>query len=80
MGRRETCLGKRRLRDLLLVDDCSQGGCQLTEVLGFFVFLGMLFCSLVYQKLVSRSRARKDYCAFVLPLLVLRYMCIRTGS
>ena len=73
-GERDKRWGEERLawerevcKSLLLVDDYSWGGCQLAEGFGtFLLILGMLFSSLVYlKKLVSRSRVRKDNCAFV---------------
>ena len=74
MGRRETYLGERGLQDLLLVDGYSQGGCQLAEVLERFSFLryALLFAGIL--KAGSRSRARKDNCAFVPFRRVLRYV------
>ena len=76
MGRREIYLGERGLWDLLLVDGCSQGGCQLAEVLERFFFLryALLFAGIL--KAGSRSRANERQFCHVLSSQVLRYIYV----
>jgi hypothetical protein len=72
MGRREIYLGERGLRDLLLVDGYSQGGCQLAEVLGRFSFSWVCYSLRWYIKSWFRARAQEK---IIVPLFCFHECC-----